>query len=737
MASNKIDTINKLLEEAYNSRSKDISNSIVLGLEALELSEALNDKALIGKSLNRLALFYMIMSEFDKSNAFSERAIKVFESIKDNSGIADAKYNIGSVLYKSDDYHGGLANLLESLKIYRENGDLANQSKVEKAVGTIYGYIGDEDNAFKTYISAIRTARKLADKNLESNVLNNLSGLFIKNNKPKMAMATINQSIRLKRETEDLRGLGFSIYGRGKVYLETGDYNKGEKDFLEAFRIHIDTKEQLGSSMALSKLGKLYYKIGDFEKAEQVIKQSLNISFNVNATMVKLKNYHLLYLLYKTIGNSNESLKYLELYFADKEAVMKTQTLKVIENYELINRMNNLENEARIQKEKQRAIDKKNEDDKEAVRLKQEFLSIMSHEIRTPLNAITTSVSLLKDKMKEADMELFDSLQFASNNLINIVNDVLDFTKLDSNKSNIEERNINFEKLCSNIVNLHRNDANSKGLQLIFDNKVPSKNFYYIDQPKIAQILGNLISNAIKFTSNGEIRLTTEIVNTNKLFDNLRFSVADTGEGISQENLKVVFDSFSQIQPVTTREQGGTGLGLAIVKKLVSLYKGEISVHSELNKGSEFYFTIKLKKATKAVSKVHLDFSILKGNNALIAEDNMVNALLMKKVLSKWDITSEHVKDGKAAFEASKNKTYDFILMDIHMPNMNGIESTKLIRTKVNKNKNTPVFAVTADVLTKEDKENEALFDAILWKPLEIEKLFLALSKYNKAEMLS
>ncbi|WAC03249.1 response regulator [Lacinutrix neustonica] len=161
---------------------------------------------------------------------------------------------------------------------------------------------------------------------------------------------------------------------------------------------------------------------------------------------------------------------------------------------------------------------------------------------------------------------------------------------------------------------------------------------------------------------------------------------------------------------------------------MVSLYGGRIEVKSALNKGSEFYFTIKLKRVAKKEVIEITDFELLKGKKALIAEDTPLNAMLMRKVLTNWGIDTDHAKDGKAALEASKKNAYDFILMDVHMPVMNGFEATRLIKTTANKNQKTPVFAVTADVLTSDNKESTHLFDAILWKPLEIDKLFKALS---------
>lgn len=721
--------IYSLLKNAYSERILNLSRSIVLAQDAYKISESIGNKSLMGQSLNQLSLYHMINSDFDKSNELSERAIACFKDINDEQGIADAKYNIGSVLYKTDNYHGGLVYLLEAQRIYKKYDDLHKLSKVEKAVGTIYEYIGDPDNAFKTYKSAIKTARKISNLNLESNVFNNLSGFLLKKNKPKVAMDMIEHSIKIKKKTKDYRGLGYALYGRAKIYLETEQYDKAKKDFKEALKIHREFKENMGISMSLSKFGKLYFKTGEFKKAEKVLKQSLEYTRANNISMIQVKNYNLLYLVNKAMANDSESLKYLELYLKEKEAVIFTQTKQVIENYSLINKMNILESDAALQKLEQKAIDKKNKDEKESVKLKQEFLSIMSHEIRTPLNAITTIASILNDKSVGEDKPLLESLQFASYNLINIVNDVLDFTKLDLKKAELELSSTNLNTFCKNIVNLNLGVANHKGLQLSYTSNVPKSNNYLIDQTKITQILSNLISNAIKFTEEGEVSFNVKLKEKGPRKDVLLISVKDTGEGISEENCAKIFDSFSQVKPILTRKQGGTGLGLAIVKKLVSLHGSEIKVKSKLTEGSEFYFEIELEKSTEKLKSKRTNFYELKNKTVLLAEDTPINAMLITRLLSNWSVKVDHVKNGKEAVIMAGKKKYDFILMDIHMPELNGLDATSQIKNTKNRNQTTPIFAITADALTIDDDKKSVLFDDVLLKPIEIDKLFAALAQ--------
>jgi hypothetical protein len=199
--------------------------------------------------------------------------------------------------------------------------------------------------------------------------------------------------------------------------------------------------------------------------------------------------------------------------------------------------------------------------------------------------------------------------------------------------------------------------------------------------------------------------------------------VSDDGTGIEEKHIENIFESFFQPQIITTRKQGGTGLGLAIVKKLVELYGGTINVKSETGKGSVFYFELSLKRSSapgKIISK-HPD--ILSGKTVLLAEDNMINAMLIRKLLSNWKMVSEHAKNGLEAVEKSKLKVYDFVLMDIHMPEMDGYEATWNIHQPGNPNDTTPIFALTADVTAETRDEHHHLFNGFLRKPIEIDKM--------------
>jgi signal transduction histidine kinase/CheY-like chemotaxis protein len=719
--------VTSLLDEAYACRINNLKRSTELACQALNFSKGINDPVLTAKSLNSSALFYMILGKNEEALKMSAEAIDLYKYLDDEKGIADAKYNIAGVHYKTDNYHLGLINLVDCVNTYRKFNDHHNLARSHKSLGTIYEYLGDEKNAIKTYEDSIAAAKKVGDLNLESNAYNPLSGIYIKKQDIEKASELIELSIKMKLQTGDTRGLAFSYYGRGKVYMAQYKLTEAEEDLKAAIKIHLDMGEALGLGMAYHKLACLYVLTGKISHAKDLLNIAIDLSTTHRLTTVRFKCYHLFYEIYKLEDAPIKALTYLELYLKERELVINVQTLKVIENYDLINKMEAVKKEAQLQLEKAEIIEKKNHAEQAAI-VKQEFLSTMSHEIRTPLNAIITIASLLDDKVHENEQELIKALRFTSNNLLLLINDILDFTKLEAGKSNLELQPTNFRQLLDNIKNTYDSLAREKGLQLNLAVDENVADSYEVDEIKIAQILGNLITNAIKFTYTGKVDIVVRRLHTTDQLDGIRFEVNDTGIGIAEKDQEDIFESFSQPKSITTKKQGGSGLGLAIVKKLVVLHGSNVHIKSDVDKGSSFYFNLKLKQAKKPDTVLSQKVSSLQNKTVLLAEDNMINAMVIGKLLSNWQIKADHAKNGVEAVERSKEKAYDLILMDIHMPEMDGFEATRTIATAMdNPNSKTPIFALTADITAEYQTEYSAYFNGFLRKPIEVNKLHDAL----------
>jgi len=718
----------KLLEDAYNLRGRDLEESISLTHTALKKSRELQSPLLIGKSLSKLALYYMIRGEYESSIKMSEEAINRLRAEDDELGVADANYNIAGVYYKTNNYHLGMFHLIDCLTTYKKYKDYHSESKTQKSLGTVYEVLGDQRSAKAAYEGAIEAAIKAKDKNLESNAYNPLSGILLKNNEPEKARELIEKSIRLKQETGDIRGYAFAIYGRGKLHFYLKEYQKAKNDYEEALTIHIDAGDAFGIGMVYNKLAHLYIAQGDRIKAMDTLEMSLSLGKEANHSLLIYKANYFLYTLNKEEGNNEKALAYLEEYLKGKDDAINSQILKVIANYERISKMRSLEKEESLERQKISIVARQEQLEQSAA-MKQEFLSAMSHEIRTPLNAVTSIISLLEERSSEKDKKLLKSLQFSSKNLLRIINDILDFSKLESNKMHLDLYPVNINDFLNNIKETYAGLAFDKGIDLRIAIDPQIANAYLLDETKLFQILGNLISNAVKFTQNGHVEMNIDLVTTKGKMDVIRFKVEDTGIGIPAKEKKRLFESFYMPTSITTRSDGGTGLGLAIVKKLVELHDSSIEIESVENEGSVFYFILTLERTHDIQESNEAIYEKLQNKHAILAEDNEINAMVMRELLKKWGITIKRVKNGLEAVSLARKEKVDFILMDIHMPELNGYDAAEMIRNEDNPNQMTPIFALTADVTAMNKQQQATHFNGFLWKPLQIERLLEALTR--------
>lgn len=368
------------------------------------------------------------------------------------------------------------------------------------------------------------------------------------------------------------------------------------------------------------------------------------------------------------------------------------------------------------------------------------FLSTMSHELRTPLNGVIglTNVLLHQNPRKDQE-ETLAVLQFSAENLLILVNDILDFNKLDSEMVELERTAFNLSDLISNIYAATKLKAKEKHLFFKLDIADDLRNLTLIGDPtRLTQVLLNLLNNAIKFTEKGSVILTCSSINSDRETIKVRFIVEDTGIGIAESSQEGIFDEFVQASNSISRNYGGTGLGLPIVKKVLELYQSTIHVESSIGKGTKFTFDITFpyeemvlsnQKDNSTIDKSSTDFSNL---DVLVVEDNTVNIMVIKKTLNRLGIKPDVAENGRIALEILKNNDYDLILMDLYMPELDGYETTKRIRELENpKKSNVPIIAITATVNNQVLGEVLAVgMNGYLSKPFHPNDLFDELRKY-------
>ena len=373
----------------------------------------------------------------------------------------------------------------------------------------------------------------------------------------------------------------------------------------------------------------------------------------------------------------------------------------------------------------------------EAARSKQQFMSTMSHEIRTPLNEVLGITNLLLQGDPRPDqMDFIKTLQFSGNHLLTLVNDVLDYNKIESGKVVFEKTTFNFNDFLNEIMRSYSFRSKSKNLlfEIVKSNNLPKE---VIGDPiRLNQILSNLLSNALKFTQAGGITVIVSELERDANQSTIEFKIRDTGIGIPKEKHTVIFESFTQASTDTTRFFGGTGLGLAICKNLIEMQGGVLRLESEPGKGSTFSFTLSfgISEKDKIQKQEIVDTYIgLEGKRILVAEDNKINFFVANKFLTGWGVKVTHAENGQIALDYLEKEKFDLILMDLHMPVVDGIEATSMIRNSADPEiKNIPIVALTAAIISESYKIDNLQINDFILKPFKPHDLFVRILNHVK-----
>jgi len=390
-----------------------------------------------------------------------------------------------------------------------------------------------------------------------------------------------------------------------------------------------------------------------------------------------------------------------------------------------------------LKKQAEEQLIKAKQDAIDLSKSKEVFLSVMSHEMRTPLNAVIGMTHILKDEDPlERQLDNLKILEFSAQNLLTLINDVLDYTKIETGNLELERAPVNLEELISKTVESLKFKAHEQHVEVLYQLSPQIPKEVLTDSTRLYQILMNLLGNSVKFTHQGHVKIIADYLTQTEATVTVKFTVEDTGIGIAADKLGAIFDAYSQAEVNTSRKYGGTGLGLSITRKLVELFGSVIKVESTLDKGTSFSFIIKFNKASSG-KKVEMAAALKEvpvNAKILVVDDNAINRLLAKKVLEKWSIITDFAENGEEAVEKVKANEYDLVFMDIHMPVMGGEEAVKIIR-ELGDEKYTrlPILALTGTApRDDEDRFLKAGMNDFVLKPFDPHTLYKKIMHYLK-----
>lgn len=676
--------------------------------EALILAEKSNNKKNIGVIYSIKGKLQLFIEEHDKAIKSLTKAIEVQRLINDNPNLGKSYKIFGDVYMAKKNYYSALDSYTAAKSKFEEERLNRELAEVLLSEGKTYLALKNYKKARDVIEQSLALAKKGDILKIQSDALihNSIVYSILNNNEKALTYATEGVQIAKTNNYISILNHGYLILS--DIYNANENY-KASRDYLNLYVRLSDSLENMKRANS-SKAEETQYLLNDALEKNSKIEEKLNKAEddkNLN-TLTTILSVALITIL---------SLLTLSLY-KNNNIRLKTNNMLHKKNGELI-----------IAKEKAELASK----------TKANFLSTVTHELRTPLYAVTgLSNMLLEENPKPEQIQHLKSLKFSGDYLLTFINDILQINKIEANKVDIEPEPFNLKKKINNIILALTNSAqdNNIKIHLEYDKGLPEN--YIADQLKISQILINLIGNSIKFTKDGDIWIRIyKIAEEGKNYT-LRFEVEDNGIGISQEKQDNMFESFSQGSIQINRKYGGTGLGLSIVKGLIDILKGKIHVRSELNKGTTFYFEIPLEYTTVEEAKEkkvnyfsgNTDELDLEKVKVLVVEDNKINQMITKKILTKMKLKCDIIDNGEDAVDMIKANKYDIILMDIHMPGISGIEATKIIRSF---DKEQIIFALTA--VTIEDKMHEfeeAGFTDIIPKPFKQEefekKLYNALA---------
>ena len=689
--------INELIFRATQLReSGNFEKSLLISRTALRAAISINDNELIANNYNNVAANYNELIEFDKAIFYYKKAL-IYAVFAHNDTIKQrVNNNLGNIYcFEKKKYDKGIRFYREALECSKKISDSSQMAFTNLNIAWAFFDIGKFKEG-EPNLNFINSYYKKYNNNFMVVALNMLNGMFCSyKNQYQKAQSYFEEAIRLGKKYNEKSDLSYSYLEYSKLLLKRKDFAKA----YEYLSFYNDINQELYAKEKLEKANVegVNFELDEYRRTIDKIENEKDLQFK------SLKKSRVIVFLFIIV------LFVLLLYL---NSLVKNDRYRAKSNLDLMHA-----NEELI------IANKKAE---ESSLLKTQFVSTISHELRTPLYGVVGITDLLLEEHKElASSPHLNSLKFSARYLLSLVNDILQINKMEENKVVLDRLTFNISDELNMIKNALSFIAQKNKNKIIIDVDPKIPDHLIGDKLRFAQIFMNLVSNALKFTKNGEVRI---VVKQLKVIDNIHtiaFWIQDNGIGIAPMDKDKIFDKFVQVGRKQIDYQG-TGLGLSIVKRLLELFGSTITVESELGKGSVFTFEINLEYnmvvTAEIISEIQVDLTAIQVVHVLVVEDNLINQVITKKTLERNNYSCTVVEDGYSALEILNEEKFDIILMDINMPLINGFETCRRIRQY---GIEIPIIALTA--FDKNEVTDEAFavgMNDVLVKPYDPLQLF-------------
>jgi signal transduction histidine kinase/CheY-like chemotaxis protein len=681
---------------------------------------------------------------YKKALLYTQKAIDYAEKNKNIKDQAQQTFNLGKIYFDLKKYDDAIEKLLKSAALFSNFEPSLKRSATYYYIGLCYMQKQNYDRASIYFERAKSINNKLRIPDV-AELFNLQKGLIYKSkNKLDLALSAFKIIIAKPDNPSLTNTKAEATYQIGKIEASRNRNNLALNYLNKALELNSKSEDLEQKSNILLALSDVYEKTLDKNNAYFYLKQHLNLKESITI----LNNERLGIDDYKKFKESEKLKEIAQANYENKEQEKANKFSKLISIFAIalisilsllslsLYKNNIIRNQSNLLlQEKNKELEIAKDKAEKASKARSEFLSTVSHELRTPLNAINGITHLLlEENPKKNQLDYLSSLKFSGDYLTKFINEILEINKIDSHKSEVEYTSFNLKKLLEDIKHSLKELAvvNNNNFKLEVDAAIPD---YLIGDPtKLSQIILNLINNALKFTKNGTVTVITTLETIEDKKATLYFEITDTGIGIPEDKLASVFDSFSQGSIEVNRKYGGTGLGLTIVKKLIKILGGHIKLKSVLGEGSTFSFNLEFQISPQQESQmekkpmIKYDAAKLINKKILLVEDNKINQMITKKMLDNKGIICEIIDNGEDAIDLLKTNTFDLVLMDVHLPGINGTIATETIRTF---DRITPIIALTA-ISLHENREMLLSFgmNEVITKPFVPEEFYSVIAEY-------